>query len=326
MLNTPVVFLIFRRPDLTAQVFEAIRQAKPKKLFVVADGPRNESEKILCQQARAVTEDIDWDCEVVRNYADENLGCRKRVSSGLDWLFEQVEEAIILEDDCLPSSDFFFFCQELLEYYRNDMRIWSICGHNFQDGQWRGDGSYYFSRYPDPWGWATWRRCWQQYDRNLKDWPDFYDRSLFGEMVENPLEVEHWTNIFSNLHKNDEIDANVWDYRWIFTCLKNGSLSIWPNVNLVSNIGFREDSTHCKVENRWSNLSLNHLQDIKHPKFILRNKEADNYYFNHRQDGLLLLEKKKQNKFPRSILTQSQKAFTRILTKLKKVVKNILNR
>ena len=126
MLKTSVVFMIFRRPDLTARVFETIRQAQPTKLLIVADGARNEEEAILCQQTRAVTEQIDWDCEVLRNYSDVNLGCRLRVSSGLDWVFSEVEEAIILEDDCLPHSSFFQFCEELLSYYRHNERIWTI--------------------------------------------------------------------------------------------------------------------------------------------------------------------------------------------------------
>jgi hypothetical protein len=296
----PVVIIIFNRPDLTAQVFEVIRQAKPKKLLVIADGPRNKLEEILCQKTRAVTEVVDWDCEILRNYAEENLGCRKRISSGLDWVFEQVEEAIILEDDCLPSLDFFLFCQELLDYYRNDTRIWSICGHNFQDGQWRGDGSYYFSHYPDPWGWATWKRSWQHYDRDLNDWNNFHNRHLFEEVFDNPLETEHWNQILNLLHNENKPDT--WDYQWIFTCLKNNALSIWPNVNLVSNIGFREDGTNCQQESNWSNMDTKEIGEIKHPQFILRDKSADLYYFYHRQNGLYRIEQRKWHRRLRSQL------------------------
>ncbi len=130
-LTTPVAFIIFNRPDTTSKVFEAIKQAKPKKLLVIADGPRinkpGEAEK--CKQTRAITEQIDWDCEVLRNYSENNLGCRNRVSSGIDWVFENVDEAIIIEDDCLPNPSFFRFCQELLGKYRNNDEIFLISGN-----------------------------------------------------------------------------------------------------------------------------------------------------------------------------------------------------
>jgi hypothetical protein len=159
-VNTPIAFFIFNRPDTTARVFEAIRQAQPSKLLVVADGPRStrpgEAEK--CAATRAIIDQVDWECEVLTNYSDVNLGCRHRVSSGLDWVFEQVEEAIILEDDCLPHPTFFRFCEELLEWYRHDHRIVAISGDNFQNGHQSGEFSYYFSRYVHIWGWATWRR------------------------------------------------------------------------------------------------------------------------------------------------------------------------
>lgn len=225
-LNTPIAFLIFRRPDLTARVFAAIRQAQPRQLFIVADGARNEEENLLCQQARAVTEVIDWDCEVFRNYANENLGCRKRVSSGLDWVFAQVEEAIILEDDCLPHPSFFRYCQELLDYYREDERIWCISGDNFQDGQWRGDGSYYFSNFNHCWGWASWRRAWNKYDHDLANWEKFRDRQYLNSILDSELEIKYWQNTFEQLYETGK--PNTWDYPWTFTCWQNSGLTILP--------------------------------------------------------------------------------------------------
>lgn len=278
-LTIPVVFLIFRRPDLTARVFERIRQAKPQRLFIVADGARNQSEVILCQQARAVTELVDWDCEVLRNYADENLGCRKRVSSGLDWVFSQVEEAIILEDDCLPHPSFFGYCQELLYCYRDDQRIWCISGDNFQDGQIRGDGSYYFSNYNHCWGWATWRRCWQKYDHGLSNWRVFQKHEYLKSILDSDLEVEYWHDIFNRLYELGE--PNSWAYPWTFTCWQNYGLSVLPNVNLVSNIGFRVDGTHITEESKLSHLPVQDIGDIIHPSFIVRDRLADEYTFNH---------------------------------------------
>ena len=288
MLNTPVIFLIFRRPDLTAQVFEAIRQAQPKQLFVVADGPRNEEEAVLCRQARAITENIDWDCKVYRNYAPENMGCRQRVSSGLDWAFARVEEAIILEDDCLPHPDFFKFCQELLAYYRDDKRIWCISGDNFQDGQQRGDGSYYFSNYNHCWGWATWARCWHRYDHQMVNWPAFKQGGYLNTILDSELEVQFWQSIFDRLY--DTGKPNTWAYPWTLTCWQNGGLTVLPNVNLVSNIGFRADGTHTFGESKFANLPVEELGEIRHPSFIVRNRPADQYTFDHNFGGQSMRE------------------------------------
>jgi hypothetical protein len=275
--HTPIVFLIFRRPDLTAKVFEAIRQAKPQKLFIVADGARNESEITLCEQARAVTEAIDWECEVFRNYADTNLGCRKRVSSGLDWVFAQVEEAIILEDDCLPHPSFFRYCQELLAYYRHDERIWCISGDNFQDGQWRGDGSYYFSNYNHCWGWASWRRAWKHYDYNLSNWQKIKDGNYLNTILDTESEVRYWYNIFEKMYVDNTPDS--WAYPWTFTCWQNSGLTVLPNVNLVSNIGFRSDGTHITEVSKFANMPVKDIGEITHPSFVIRDSHADRYTF-----------------------------------------------
>lgn len=277
--ESPIVFMIFRRPDLTAQVFERIRQAQPKQLLIIADGPRNDTESLLCNQARTITEVIDWDCEVFRNYSDVNLGCRKRVSCGLDWAFEQVEEAIILEDDCLPEPSFFRYCQELLEYYREDERIWCISGNNFQDGQWRGDGSYYFSNYNHCWGWASWRRAWENYDYNLSNWQKIKDGKYLSSILDSTLEVKYWHDIFEDLYANGI--PNTWDYAWTFTCWQNSGLTILPNVNLVSNIGFRRDGTHIMGESQLGNLTTQSLAEIFHPSFLIRDRTADEYTFDY---------------------------------------------
>ncbi len=282
--STPVVFLIFRRPDLTARVFEAIRQAQPKKLLIVADGPRDQAEALLCQQTRAVTEQIDWDCEVLHNYSDLNLGCRKRVSSGLDWAFKQVEEAIVLEDDCLPHPSFFRYCQELLDRYRDDRRIWCISGNNFQDDQWRGEGSYYFSNYNHCWGWASWRRAWQHYDHDLENWPAFCDGRYLEAILDSSQEVQHWQGTFEKLHSLGK--PNSWAYVWTFTCWQNRGLTALPNLNLVSNIGFGADGTHTLEESKWANMSVADIGQLRHPAFIARDRAADMYTFDHHFGGL----------------------------------------
>jgi len=174
-LHTPVLFLVYKRPDTTRQVFEAIRQAKPPRLYVAADGPKKnvpgEAEKVK-QVREIISNGVDWDCEVKTLFRDENLGCKYGPVEGINWFFKNEEEGIILEDDTLPSQSFFWFCQELLERYKDDTRIMVISGDNFQNGITRGTCSYYFSRYNHIWGWASWRRAWKYYSVDMKLWPD----------------------------------------------------------------------------------------------------------------------------------------------------------
>jgi hypothetical protein len=162
--------MIFRRPDFTSRVFEQIRNVRPARLYIAADGPRSgrEGEQQLCIETRAIIEQIDWDCELKTLFREKNLGCKMAISSAIDWFFEQEEEGIILEDDCLPNQSFFRFCDTMLEKYRNDDRIRHISGCNLQHGKKWGTASYYFSNLTHAWGWANWRRVWKDYDRDLK--------------------------------------------------------------------------------------------------------------------------------------------------------------
>lgn len=282
-IETAVVFIIFNRPKQTEIVFEAIRKAKPKKLLVVADGPRFDEEVEKCKNARAVLQKIDWDCEVLTNFSDKNLGCGKRVSSGLDWVFSEVDEAIILEDDCLPAPSFFYFCQTLLEYYRHDERIMSISGTNVQLSQSRTDYSYYFSKYNHIWGWASWRRAWKHYDFHMKTWPEFRKASLINYVFDDPYEQKYWTKIFDSMFFERSIDT--WDYMWMYSILSQNGLLVIPNVNLVSNIGFGVDATHTINENHLAGLPTTDIWKINHPPFIVRHQEADNYIFDYIYGG-----------------------------------------
>lgn len=287
-LSTPVAFIIFNRPDTTAKVFEAIRQAKPQKLFVIADGPRvdrpNEAEK--CAATRAIIDRVDWECEVLTNYSDVNLGSKRRPSSGIDWVFSQVEEAIILEDDCLPAPSFFQFCQSLLEHYRYDDRIAVISGTNYQQEQSRTACSYYFSKYPHIWGWATWRRAWKDYDVDLQTWPECKQNNLLRSAFHDTYEQKCWTDIFDKVYAG-EFDT-CWDYQWLYTCFCQSRLSIEPNRNLVSNIGFGADATHTFGESPWANMPTHDIWDIDHPRLIIRDYEADLYTFNHLFGGNMM--------------------------------------
>jgi hypothetical protein len=242
-MKTAVALIIFNRPEHTERVFEVIRQAKPSKLFVIADGPRpdrpGESEK--CAAARAIIDRVDWHCEVLKNFSDTNLTCGVRVSTGISWVFNHVEEAIILEDDCVPHASFFPFCSEMLERYRDDKRVMHISGNNFWSNKYQLGHSYGFSRYTLSWGWATWRRAWQHHDLHIQSWPEAKRHQLLKSILGDDHAVKNWTNIFQR-QINDNYDT--WDYQWTLACWLQHGLSIIPNVNLVSNIGFGTDATH----------------------------------------------------------------------------------
>ena len=275
-LNTPVAFIIFNRPDTTSRVFEMIRQAQPPKLLVIADGARENhpSDLLNCADTRAIIEQVDWDCEVLKNYSDRNLGCRDRVSSGLDWVFTEVPEAIILEDDCLPDPSFFRFCEELLIRYRDDHRIMHISGNNFQSSKSRTNGSYYFSRYNHCWGWASWRRAWQHYDVDMKLWDVIRDGTWLLDILENKASVKEWNRNFQKVY--DHI-TDSWDYQWTFACWLQNGLSILPNTNLVSNIGFSKSATHTFRKNLFANMPTQTLDfPLQHPVAMIRDRKADN--------------------------------------------------
>jgi hypothetical protein len=296
-LRTPIAFFIFNRPDTTSRVFEAIRLARPEKLLVVADGPRadREGEVDKCRAARAIVELVDWPCDVLTNYAVSNLGCKRRVSSGLDWVFKTVPEAIMLEDDCLPEPSFFRFCEELLERYRDDERVMMISGDNFQFGRRRTAHSYYFSRYAHIWGWASWRRAWQHYDVDMKQWHDIRDGGWLHDLLDNPSSVRHWKGVFDRVAQGK---INTWDYQWTFACWLQSGLAVMPNVNLVSNIGFHAGATHTAAENQFSAMSTEPMQfPLDHPSFVIRDRLADDFtHRTHVTEGLGIRLRRKFNK------------------------------
>lgn len=237
-LETPVAFLVFNRPDTTARVFEAIRAARPRTLLVVADGPRRDrpEEAERCREVLAIVDRVDWPCEVLRNLSPDNLGCGRRIASGLSWVFEQVERAIILEDDCLPHPDFFGFCTALLERYAEDPRVSMIGGTNFLGGGLAPEvtESYVYSRYFPVWGWASWRRAWARYDFAMSGWPALRDADALWSFYSQPFMREYMAALFDLVHSG-RIDT--WDVQWFHGCLFDNALSVIPRRNLVSNIG-----------------------------------------------------------------------------------------
>jgi hypothetical protein len=245
--TAPVLFLIFNRPETTTQVMEAIRAARPPRLYVAADGPRERlGEAESCEKVRQIAIAADWPCQVHTLFRNGNLGCRRAVGSAIDWFFEHEEEGIILEDDCVPSAHFFRFCDELLPRFRSETRVMAICGSCYTRSTFDIPESYYFSYYPDIWGWATWRRAWRLYDRDLSRWPEFKQsgrlRSAFNG---NSWRETTWSNYFDQT-ATGKIDT--WDYQWIYTVIEQNGLACYPTRNLVSNVGWQSDATVTKVE------------------------------------------------------------------------------
>lgn len=268
MFQTPILLLVFNRPDLSAKVMAEIRKQAPTHLFIAADGPRTDNllDAKLCRQTReTVLDNIDWPCEVRTLLRTENLGCGKAVSSALYWFFDQVEEGIVLEDDCLPDSSFFSFCSVLLERYRNHPGVMHISGDNFQQGKVRGDGSYYFSRLSHIWGWASWRRAWQQYDFTLQSFRNRDHNALpFG--------------LRDQLDRIYDQSVDTWDIQWFMTVWFSGGMAVVPNITLVRNIGYDKQATHTRRVPRWFHrIRYGSLGTLRHPSIMRVDKEADDF-------------------------------------------------
>lgn len=305
-MKKAVVIIIFNRPDKTLKVLDKIRQAKPEKLFVIADGPRSENinDAERCSQTRAIIDQVNWECEILKNYSEHNLGCGKRVASGLDWVFSLVDEAIILEDDCVPHSSFFSFCEELLDRYRDDARVMSICGKNVQFGRNLTKFSYYFSRYAHCWGWATWSRAWKYFDYDMLNWELVKSENLLEDILGDSRSAGYWTSIFQSTYERRYQSAS-WAYRWLLSSWLQNGLSILPSVNLVSNIGFGEDATHTTTtseRSQYANMQTETMQfPLKHPPYVIRNRAADKF----EQDTL----------FDPSLMTRARAKLLRMLGK-----------
>ncbi len=284
-MKNPILFLVFNRPQTTSKVFEKICQAKPPRLYVAGDGPRENyyGEKEKVNQVRDIATKIDWPCELKTLFRDKNLGCKKGVSAAISWFFENEEKGIILEDDCVPHPDFFIFCESLLDRYSEEYKVTTITGSNFQNGKWRGDASYYFSKYNHCWGWASWRRSWKNYDDKIKFWPKLKNSKNWKNLITDNVERKYWNKIFDLVYA-EKIDS--WAYPWLISTWYKNGLTATPNVNLISNIGFGEDATHTKNKNdKNSNIKTSNLNILKHPKVIKKNEKADVWTFNYHFDG-----------------------------------------
>ncbi|MCR8538757.1 MAG: hypothetical protein JJ848_000170 [Prochlorococcus marinus CUG1439] len=279
--KTPILIIAWKRPKQTKELIQKIKQINPANLYIACDGPTNQND-IEENKVKKTKELLLRSFEEVKQkkylFSKNNQGCKLGVSNAINWFFENEKEGIILEDDCIPHLDFFSFCQEMLETYRNDERIWSITGHNQQHNTHRGNGTYYFSKYPRSWGWATWRRAWEKYDRDITDWPNIKSKGILKSQLKNQREIKFWEKTLDNIYYYNS--PNTWDYQWTLCSFLNSGLTIVPNKNLIKNIGFDEDATHTFMSDINTSLEINKANKqiifpTIHPNYFVTNIEAD---------------------------------------------------
>lgn len=281
-MNTPILLIFFNRPDFSKLLIERLSKIKPKKIFISVDGARDningESEK--CEKVRGLASNITWDCTVETLFHKENLGCQKAVVSAIDWFFSKVDNGIILEDDCIPSDSFFPYCSELLERYKDDSRIMHVAGTNLHLGRKFSENSYFFSNVTPVWGWATWKRAWGKYDRNLESFQDFFKNkdqyNIYGRRELQEKLLKYLKLILDG-------KLNTWDYQWEYSVRVNSGLSIYPEVNMIENIGFSAGaSTHTNFTDKRivNNVAKKMSFPLVHPKIISANILADKSFFN----------------------------------------------
>lgn len=280
-LPTPVLLIIFNRPDTTQEVFAAIRKARPTQLFVQADGPRvgNASDAELCRRAREIVKRVDWQCDVQHYFSEANMGCRTNVFSGIAWFFENVEEGIILEDDCLASQSFFWFCHQLLEKYRDDERIMQIEGNNYLFGKKTFRSSYYFSKLNDISGWATWKRAWKHFDPDMKGFDEFDRKGCINDYVPD-RRIARW--MMSYMREAYESLGGTWSPAWVYALCKQNGLTIVPSINLVFHMGYgRQDSTFSTGDtwDIYNQVKACEMEKIIHPQSVIHDVEADRIRF-----------------------------------------------
>lgn len=281
MFPVPIVLIVFRRPDLTRRVVDLLAALQPQTLFVVADGPRRDhpEDAALCAQTRAVVDNAPWKGAVFKNYSDVNLGCGQRPATGISWAFSQVEQAIILEDDCLPHPSFFRYCEEMLERYRDDTRVMHIAGTNYRREPIATAYSYCFSQMCAAWGWATWRRAWQHFDAAVPLWPQLRDTSWLAEVLPHEGVERFWADSFERAHVQKG-QVSYWDHQWAFACWANSGLAVVPRHNLVSNLGCNPQGTHCASQDDiLANLPAFEMSfPLSHPPTVLHSREMDRVF------------------------------------------------
>lgn len=309
-VENPILLICFNRPGMTADVLRAVSEACPKMLYVFCDGPREDNLEDARNvfAVRDLISSIDWDCKVTTLFMESNLGCGEGVSRAITWFFENNESGIILEDDCVPNSDFFRFCDVMLQKYKDDDGVFAITGQNFQDTK-IGTASYYFSRYCHVWGWASWRRAWRHYDYDCSDWLEWRHTPRWKELWPKRYMRQYWERIF-DLNYNKHFDT--WDYAWFWVCLKNRAVTVTPNVNLVSNIGFGPNATHTKhFDPRFGNRSTSRIERFVHADRIEVSDFADFHTFER-------CFQSRWDRYPLKVLSLPHRLIRRIQRRLRK--------
>ena len=287
MMNSDVgvALIFFNRPDSIKKVFESVRIAKPAKLFLIQDGYRSNKDIEKIKECRRIVEEIDWECEVHKNYSEKNMGCGRRMSSGITWVFEHVEKAIFLEDDCVPNQSFFHFCEENLEKYKNDERVLMISGMNHFGVTKEIKEDYFFAINGAIWGWATWKRAWDLYDYSAKAIEDeeivrFLLKSGIEPIVAAKADVKQWKDTNTKIKKGEKM--SYWAHQWRLCKMINHNLCIIPKVNLVSNVG-DTDPTHPATDNTkcvYHHMDTYSINDpLVHPEHIYHYTKYDDLYY-----------------------------------------------
>ncbi len=295
-IKAPVLLIAFNRPDTTQKVFNAIKNAKPKKLYFAVDAPRDghPQDKQNVANVKEIIKQVDWECEVQKRFAKKNQGCGPGPYNAISWVFETEDCAIILEDDCVPALPFFNYCDELLERYKNDTRIWIISGNQSHEEAVKSPHSYFFVRYCVSSGWATWKRCWNEMDLHMSKYPLIVDQDLYKAAFRTDKESVFFQNKFGRVYQDQKLISHIWDAQWGFTITSNGGLSIVPNKNLVSNIGY--SGIHSDKKNKFHDRPSDENYKItSHPDFILCDVDYDAYQFKHHWN-------KKESIFKRAIM------------------------
>ena len=277
MVDTPVAIIIFNRPDLVRGLIDHLRPVAPRNLYVIADGPRHHAEESLVELARREIEAVDWPANVRKIYSAKNLGCKNRIITGLNELFDTVERAIILEDDVRPDETFFPFCDEMLERFATDSRIFTIASGNFVGQPIPGQSSYHFSLYGTSWGWATWRRSWKLYDGAMSLWPQLKQVNWLISHLGSLEEAQFYQPSFDETHSG-QIDT--WDYQMLYSCWINNALNIVPNVTLATNVGFnRPDATHTFADGPAAHMRAERMAfPLRHPPAMIQSTGARQIY------------------------------------------------
>jgi len=279
-METALLLIVWRRPEETKKLIDSIRPFSPQKIYVASDGPKIDdidNQKKVFEVRKLIDKEINWGCTLKKFYAKSNKGCKLGVTDAITWFFANEEEGIILEDDCIPRNEFFPYCIDLLERYRYEEKIWCICGNSYQRGLSTSKESYFFSRYSQFWGWATWKRSWDKYDNNMKAWADQKNKKFLKREFKSYSTWLYWKSIWDDIYYRSYPDT--WDYQWIFCCMLNSGMVCLPNKDLVENIGFGPLATHTtdvKFKRKFIN-DESTIFPLIHPKYISISSKADQF-------------------------------------------------